>query len=77
MLTALYSAPGAHDQKVKTVDAYLTLVWKLHEAFATQKLQLDKDLSFEWRGSISERPECARSSDVLFEILNLLHTKVS
>lgn len=77
MTGALYTSPGAYDQKIKALDMYLAQVYRLVDAFATQKLQLDKQLQFEWRGAISDKIEGAKSSDILFELLFLLHTKVS
>ena len=76
MTGSLYSSPGSYDQKIKALDAYLVQVFRLSDAFAMQALKLDKQLHFEWRGAISDKIEAAKSSDILFEILFLLHTKV-
>jgi hypothetical protein len=76
MTNTLYYAAGSNDDKIRSIAAYMALVLKLSDAFAAQKVQLDKELTFEWRGSITSTPDCSRSSDLLFEVLFLLHTKV-
>lgn len=77
MINTLYSTAGAYEQKIKAIEAYMLLVFKLHDAFGAQKIQLDKELSFEWRGSVTDKPDFFRSSDVLFELLLVLHSKVT
>lgn len=76
MIHIIYNTSGIYDQKLKAVETYLLLAWKLADLFASQKLQLDKDLCFEWRGAITDKPDCSKSSDIIFELLLLLHTKV-
>ena len=76
MINCMYLASFPYNQKISILDEYLLQVYRLSDYFTQQKLQLDRELMFEWRGAITDKPDFSKSSDIVFEIMFLLHTKV-
>lgn len=71
----LVAAPN--ENKIKSVDLYLYNLLRLWDTMSYDtKIQLDRDLVFEWRGSITDKADFSKSSDLVFEIIMVLHTKV-
>jgi hypothetical protein len=77
MINTLYTVPNAFDLKLKAVDAYLLQVYRLADCMLTQTVQFDRDLAFEWKGAVTDQVDFSKSSDIIFEIMFVLHTKVS
>lgn len=72
----MVSAPN--ENKIKSVDTYLFNLLRLWDTVTSDpKIKTDRELVFEWRGSVTEKAEFSKSSDLLFEIIMVLHTKVS
>lgn len=71
-----YQSNSTIEMKIKAVESYIPYLYRLLESMnATQKLTLDKELTFEWLGAISNKGEYFKSHDVLFELIMVLHTK--
>jgi hypothetical protein len=68
------------ENKILFVDAYLPLVYQLYESLLAngQPVKSDKELVFEWKLYLSpgNQPNF-RSADLQFEMMMLLHLKVS
>jgi hypothetical protein len=76
MFTVLHSAQP-FDAKIKAVDAYVPHLLRYFDMAtdSEQNIQSDKLILFEWKGTLSER-DFFKSSDVLFELIMVLQTKV-
>ena len=67
----------ANDVKIASVEAYLPHLYRFLDCCNSgQKIQMDKDVIFEWRGAITDRPDFFKSPDLVYEIMMVLHTKV-
>lgn len=76
-LIASYQSSSTIEVKIKAVEDYIPILYRLLESVnATQKLTLDKELTFEWYGAFSNKGEYFKSHDILFELIMVLHTKV-
>ena len=76
-MISTYQSSSTIEVKIKAVENYIPLLYRLLESVnATDKLTLDKELTFEWLGAISNKGEYFKSHDILFELIMVLHTKV-
>jgi hypothetical protein len=79
-LSQLMVRPGFHVEKLKLVDDYLPLITRLMDSLiAAQTIQADKALVFEWKpflGGGNNTGPAFRSSDIIFEVIMMLHFKV-
>lgn len=75
-MSNLLMVAAPNENKIKSVDVYLYNILRLWDAInADPKIQLDREMVFEWRGSIDSKADFSKSPDVLFEIIMVLHTK--
>eukprot|EP01032_Pedospumella_encystans_P011349 gene11349-13200_t len=75
-MISTYQSSSTIEVKIKAVENYIPLLYRLLESVnATDKLTLDKELTFEWLGAISNKGEYFKSHDILFELIMVLHTK--
>lgn len=76
-LVSAYQSSSSYDVKIKCAEDYIPLLYRLVDSInSAQKLQLDKELSFEWQGGITQKGEFFKSNYVLYELLMVFHAKV-
>lgn len=76
-LVTAYQSSSSYDVKIKCAEDYIPLLYRLLDSVnSAHKLQLDKELTFEWQGGITQKGEFFKSGDVLFELLMMFHAKV-
>mmetsp|Transcript_29104 Transcript_29104/g.59621 ORF Transcript_29104/g.59621 Transcript_29104/m.59621 type:complete len:493 (-) Transcript_29104:64-1542(-) len=72
-----FSVNATYDTKIRSLEAYLGHLLRLEESIRTAKeaVKLDKEMHFEWRGSLTDKLDCTKSSDIIYEVCMVLHTK--
>lgn len=77
MITTLYSN-SRFDIKLSSVENYLPHLLRLWDSLINQQdVKTDRDMLFEWRGSITDSFDCMKSSNVVYDLIMTLQTKVS
>lgn len=79
MINYLNETNCSFDTKLVSIDQYLTSLYQFMDVLNNQSeiIKCDRPMSFEWRGGIDRKSnDIFKSSEILFELLMTLHTKV-